>query len=162
MLTLILAILMMAGLFLMLWGAVGFVQKKEFFSSAPKAALAVLQPKEERFRGQHALGWGMLILSLVLMGGALLLGAMDGIRNGFGLWQFFARFAAMLILLKAFDILCFDWYLLCRSGFFSHYYPEVKPYYGPHLFGYNWKFHAVQTVLMLAGSWLAAWVCTLL
>ena len=51
-LTIILAVVMMAGLFLMLWGAVGFVQNKKFFSSAPKEALKVIQPKEERFKGQ--------------------------------------------------------------------------------------------------------------
>ena len=52
-LTIILAVVMMAGLFLMLWGAVGFVQNKKFFSSAPKEALKVIQPKEERFKGHH-------------------------------------------------------------------------------------------------------------
>ena len=52
-LTIILAVVMMAGLFLMLWGAVGFVQNKKFFSSAPKEALKVIQSKEERIKGQH-------------------------------------------------------------------------------------------------------------
>ena len=46
-----LSLVMMAGLFLMLWGAVGFVQDKRLFSSAPKEALDVIQPKEERFEG---------------------------------------------------------------------------------------------------------------
>ena len=64
-LTIILAVVMMAGLFLMLWGAVGFVQNKKLFSSAPKEALKVIQPKEERFKGQHIVGWSLLILSLV-------------------------------------------------------------------------------------------------
>lgn len=160
-LTIILAVIMMAGLFLMLWGAVGFVQNKKFFSSAPKEALNVIRPKAERFKGQHVIGWIMLVLSLVLMGGALLYGAYDGIKNDFGFWQFFARFAAMLLLLKTFDILFFDWYLLCRSSFFPHYYPEVKPFYGPNLFGYNRKSHAVQIALMIVGSLIAAWICTL-
>lgn len=102
----------------------------------------------------------MLTLSLALMGGALLYGAYDSIKNDFCFWQFFVRFAAMLLLLKAYDILFFDWYLLCRSNFFAHYYPEVKPFYGPHLFGYNWKFHVVQTVLIIAGSLFLAWICT--
>lgn len=160
--TIILSAVMMAGLFLMLWGAVGFVQNKNFFTSAPKEALDVIQPKEERFEGQHAVGWAMLILSLALMGGALIYGAYDGIKNGFGFWQFFSRFTAMLLLLKAFDILFFDYYLLCRSGFFSHFYPEVKPILGPHLFGFNRKSHMFQIVLIIAGSLLAACICTLI
>lgn len=161
-LTFILAIIMMAGLFLMLWGAVGFVQNRKFFTSAPKEALDVIQPKGERFKGQHIVGWIMLILSLVLMGGALLYGGYDGIKNGFGFWQFFARFVVMLLLLKAYDIQFFAYYLLCRSGFFPRYYPEVKPIYGPHLFGYNKKSHMLQTVLMIVASFVAAWICTLI
>lgn len=153
---------MMAGLFLMLWGAVGFVQDKRFFSSAPKEALDVIQPKEERFKGQHAVGWAMLIPSLALMGGVVIFGGYDGIRNGFGLWQFFTRFTVMLLLLKAFDILFFDWYLLCRSSFFPRYYPEVKAIYGPHLFGHNKKSHLIQIVLIVVCSFASALVCTLL
>lgn len=160
-LTIALAVVMMAGLFLMLWAAVGFIQNIKFFSSAPKEGLAVVQPKEERFKGQHALGWIMMIISIVLMGGALIYGAADGIRNDFSFGQFFARFARMLLLLKVYDIFFFDWYLLCRSNFFAHYFPEVKPVYGPQIFGYNRKSHAIQVVLMIAGSLVAAWVCTL-
>lgn len=34
--------------------------------------------------------------------------------------------------------------------------------YGPHLFGYNRKSHAVQIVLAIVVSLIAAWICTLL
>lgn len=88
--TIALSLVMMAGLFLMLWGAVGFVQEERFFSSAPQEVLDVIQPKEVRFKGQHAVGWVMLVLSLALMVGAILYGGYDGIRNDFGLWQLFA------------------------------------------------------------------------
>ena len=60
--TIALSVIMMAGLFLMLWGAVGFVQNQRFFTSAPKEIQDALQPKHERFRGQHLVGWIMLIL----------------------------------------------------------------------------------------------------
>lgn len=160
--TILLAVVMMAGLFLMLWSAVGFIQDKRLFTSAPQAAQEVIQPKAARFKGQHAVGWLLMLLSLVLMGGAVLAGAYDGIQKGFGFWQFFLRFATMLLLLKAFDVLFFDWVLLCRSNFFSHYYPEVKTIYGPAIFGYNKRSHLIQTALILLGSVLAAWICTLL
>ena len=45
--TIILSAIMMIGLFLLLWGAVGFVQNKKFFSSAPKEVQAAIQPKRK-------------------------------------------------------------------------------------------------------------------
>lgn len=160
--TIILSLAMMAGLFLMLWSAVGFIQDRRFFTSAPKAAQEAIRPKEARFKGQHAVGWLIMLLALVLLGGAVILGAYDGIQKDFGFWRFFIRFATMQLLLKVFDILFFDWFLLCRSDFFAHYYPEVKDLYGPEIFGFNKKTHLVQIVLMLFGSLLLAWICTLM
>lgn len=159
--TILLSVMMMAGLFLMLWSGVGFIQDQRFFSSAPKAVCEAVQPKPERFRGMHALGWCMAVCSLLLMGGALVLGAWDGIKNGFGFWQFFVRFLIMLWGLEAFDILFFDFYLLCRSRFFPRYYPEVAPLLGPHLFGYNRKSHLLAALVIPAACLAAAWVCTL-
>lgn len=158
--TIILSIMLMAGLFLMLWSAVGFIQDKRFFTSAPTAAREVIQPKAARFRGQRAVGWGMMLLALALTAGAIVVGAYDGMKRGFDLWRFFARFSIMQILLKAFDILFFDWFLLCRSNFFPHCYPEVKGIYGAEIFGYNKRSHLLQVAVMLWGSLLLAGICT--
>ncbi len=65
--TLVLSVVMMAGLFLMLLAAVAFVQDKRLFSSAPKDVQRVIQPREERFPGAHAIGWLLIILSLIMM-----------------------------------------------------------------------------------------------
>lgn len=164
-LTILLSMMMMAGLFLMLWGGVGFLQDKRFFSSAPKEGLAVIPDKlPEWFKGQHAVGWMMIVCSLLLMGGAIVIGAWDGVRNGFSFWQFFVRFLLMLLGLKAFDIIFFDWILLCNAGFnfFSHYYPETKAVLGRHLFGYNWKTHLAHIIAFPFVAALLAWICTLL
>lgn len=164
-LTIGLSIMMMAGLFLMLWGGVGFLQDKRFFSSAPKEELDVIPDRlPERFRGQHAVGWLMILFSLLLMGGAIVLAAWDGIRNSFTFWQFFARFIFMLFALKAFDIVFFDWILLCNAGFnfFPHYYPETKAVLGQHLFGYNWKTHLAHIIAFPFVAAFLSWICTLL
>ena len=164
-LTIGLSIMMMAGLFLMLWGGVGFLQDKRFFSSAPKEELDVIPDRlPERFRGQHAVGWLMILFSLLLMGGAIVLAAWDGIRNSFTFWQFFARFIFMLFALKAFDIVFFDWILLCNAGFnfFPHYYPETKAVLGRHLFGYNWKTHLSHIIAFPFVAAFLSWICTLL
>lgn len=41
--------------------------------------------------------------------------------------------------MAAYDILFFDWVLLCHSNFFPHFYPEIKGIAAPQLFGYNKK-----------------------
>lgn len=159
--TIILSVAMMAGLFLLLWAAVALIQNKKFFTSAPKEAQAVIQPKEERFPGAHTLGYALAIFAILLMGGAVIYGCWNGIRSGYSFWQFFMRFLIMLWGLKLFDILFFDYYLLCRSNFFSHYYPEVADLYGPHLFGYNWKSHLLTGGLSLVAAAALAFICTL-
>ncbi len=159
--TILLTLMMMAGLFLLLYAGVALIQNPRFFSSAPKEVCAAVQPKPERFKGAHFLGWLLAILALLLMGGALFLGAWNGIRNGFGFWQFFFRFLIMLWGLEAYDILFFDFYLLCRSRFFPHYYPEVEPLLGPHLFGYNRKSHLLAALVIPAACLAASWICTL-
>ena len=160
-LTLVLSVMMMAGLFLMLLGGVGFIQDKRFFSSAPKEVLAVVpESKPERFAGQHAVGWIMIVISLALMIGAILLGAWDGISKGFTFWQIFGRFLIMLLLLKAFDILFFDWFLLCNAGlnFFPNFYPETKDVLGRYMFGYNYKTHLAHILLSPVVSAVLVWV----
>lgn len=90
--------MMMAGLFLMLWSGVGFVQKKKFMTSAPKEALAVIPDQlPERVKGQHALGYVLAAISILILGGAIVLGAWEGIHNDYSFWQFFVRFLIMLL-----------------------------------------------------------------
>lgn len=162
--TLLLSLMPMAGLFLMLLSGVGFIQDTKFFSSAPREVRDVIKPRKERFKGAHAVGWVMAVFSVLLIIGAFMIGAWNGIRNDFGFWQFFIRFIVMILLLKAFDILFFDWVLLCNAGFnfFPHFYPETKDVLRRYLFGYNWKTHLVHIIGGFAVSALLAWVCTLL
>ena len=44
--TIIATLMIMAGYFLLLYGVVGFIQDKKFFSSAPKENLAVIPEKK--------------------------------------------------------------------------------------------------------------------
>ena len=163
--SILLSAMMMAGLFLMLLGGVGYIQDRRFFSSAPREVIDVVPAlKLKRFHGQRAAGWGMIALSLALMGGALVIGAWDGIRYAFSFRQFFLRFVVMLLGLKTFDIGFFDWFLLCNAGmnFFPHFYPETKAVLGRHLFGYNRKTHLAHIIAAFPISALLAWICTLL
>lgn len=158
--TFALAVIMMAALFLMLLSAVGFIQQDRFFTTAPKEIQAVIQPKEERFPGQHIVGWIMMVIAVIMLFGPLIYGAFDGIRNGFSFGQFFLRFALMFLLVKAYDIIFFDWFLLCRSHFFTHFYPEAAYLVGPHLFGFNKFSHMREISFYMVVSLLTAFICT--
>ena len=48
------------------------------------------------------------IIAALTFPAAFLYGAWDGIRHDFTFWQFVGRFLAMLYLMKAFDMICFD------------------------------------------------------
>ncbi len=71
------------------------------------------------------------------------------------------RFLVMLYCMEIYDILFFDWFLLCRSNFFPHFYPEVKGIVGPHMFGYNKKAHVWHFLLYIPLCAAMAGICTL-
>lgn len=124
--TLILSLVMMLGLFLMLYAGVAFIQNKKYFTSAPRDIWEAIEPHNERFKGQHFVGYILFALSIFMLLGEIVFGAYDRIKNEFTLIQFFVRFTVMFLLLKVFDILFFDLFLLTNSHFYQHYYPETE------------------------------------
>ncbi len=124
---------------MLLYAAVGLIQNKKLFTTAPEDIQAAAREHPERFPGAHTIGWKLAILSLFLMAGAFIYGGYDGVKNGFSFWQHWLRFAIMLYLWKAFDIVCLDWLLLTKSHFFQHFYPETEGCEGYHQFGFNRK-----------------------
>lgn len=148
--------------FLVLYGGVGFIQDKRFFSSAPKENLDAIPDTKERFPGAHSIGWVIEIIAILLFLAAAALSVWDGVRNGFGFLDFFVRFLAVLYAMEIYDIIFFDWVLLCHSNFFPHFYPELKGVVGPHMFGYNKRTHIRNFVIYIPASAVAAWLCALL
>ena len=160
--TLLLSMILMAALFLMIWAAVALVQSPKLFTTAPKDIQAAVQEHEERFPGARALGWFLLLLCVLLFFGAFLYAGWDGIRHGYGFRKFAGRFLTMLYLMKAFDILVLDWFLLTKSHFYQHYYPETEGCAGYHQFGFNRKEQFAHIILFPFLAALLAWICTLL
>lgn len=146
----------------MLYSAVALVQDKRLFGSAPKDAQAVIKSKPERFKGQHLLGWVLIIISFLMLAAVLAIAIWDGVRRGFGFQQFFIRFLIILYAYKAFDMVCFDWLLLTRSHFFQHYYPETEGLEGLTKYGFNLKSQIIRIVVYPFICALAAWICTLI
>ena len=71
---------------------------------------------KERFPGAHILGWVIVGIAILLF----LAAVWDGVRNGFGFLDFFVRFLAVFYAMEIYDIIFFDWVLLCHSNFFPH------------------------------------------
>ena len=162
--TLFLAIVFCAAITLMLISAVTLIQNEKFLSSAPKEALELLKPRnDEVFFGARAMGWVLMTISILMILGVGAVSIWDGFRNGFSFFQFFLRFVLIFTVYKAYGMIFFDWFLLCRSRFFQHYYPEVSPVYNGRKYGYNLKSQLLKLLVIFpAASALAAWICSML
>ncbi len=162
-LTVFLAVVFCAAITLLLISAVAFIQERKMFSSAPKEALEVIKPRvEEPFYGARAMGWVLVIISVLLILGVGAVAVWDGSRSGFSFMQFFLRFVSIFTVYKVYDMIFFDWFLLCRFRFFQHYFPEVENVYRDRKYGYNIKSQLIKLfVVSPAVSALAAWVCSL-
>ena len=159
--TIVATVMIWVAYFLILYGGVGFIQDKRFFSSAPKENLEAIPDSKERLRGAHAIGWIIEVIALLMFIGAVVLGVWDGVKNDYGFLNFFARFLIMLYCMEIYDICFFDWVLLCHSNFFPHFYPELKGVVGPHMFGYNKKTHILHFIIYIPICAVVAWICTL-
>lgn len=123
----------------MLFAAVAFIQDKKFFGTAPKDVQERVQAHEERFPGMHILGYVLCITAVAMILASAFIAAWDGIKRDYGFLQFFIRFLIMLEGYKIWDILFLDNYLLTKSNFFQHYYPEVAGCESMKKFGFNFK-----------------------
>ena len=162
-LTVFLAIVFCAAISLMLLSAVAFIQDKKLFSSAPDEAQEVLRPREtELFYGARIIGWTLMIFSMLMIAGVGVIAIWDGLRSDYTFWQFFLRFVFIFTVYKAYDMICFDWFLLCRFRFFQYYFPETEGVYNGRKYGINLKSQLLKLLVIFpAASALAAWICSL-
>ena len=162
-LTIFLAIVFCAAISLMLLSAIAFKQNKKFFSSAPKEAQEVIVPREkELFYGARAIGWTLMIFSILMILGVGVVSIWDGFRNNYTFIQFFLRFVSIFTVYKVYDMICFDYFLLMKFKFFQYYFPEVESVYTGRKYGYNLKSQLLKLFIVFpAASALAAWICTL-
>ena len=162
-LTIFLSIVFCGAITLLLVSAVTFVQDNRFFSSAPKEAREVLKQRpNELFYGARTMGWVLMIISILMILGVGAAAIWDGFRSGYTFKEFFLRFVLIFTIYKAYDMIFFDWFILCKFHFFQHYYPEVAPVYSGRKYGYNLKSQLLKLLVIFpAVSALAAWVCTM-
>ncbi len=162
-LTLFLAVVCCVAITALLIAAVAFVQDEKMFSSAPKEAREALKPRNgELFPGARAMGWVIMIMAAATILGAGAAAIWDGFRSGYSFRDFFLRFAIILTVYKLYDMIFFDWFLLCKFGFFQHYYPETEKALRGRKYGFNIISQLLKLLVFFpAASALMAWICTL-
>ena len=151
-----------AAITLMLLSAVAFIQDKRFFSSAPKEVQEVILPREkELFYGARAIGWTLMVFSILIILGVGVISVWDGFRCGFDFRQFFLRFVFIFTVYKIYDMICFDYFLLLKFKFFQYFYPEGEGVMDNRKYGFNIKSQLLKLfVIFPAVSALAAWTCS--
>lgn len=164
MMTLVLAVSGCILLFLGIWGVTVTMPTKLLARNFPEDVQEKLQPKLDSIpmSPKRVLGWVILILFIVAYIGLFVIGGVDGMWNGFTFRQFFLRFFIIGAVIKAFDIICLDYFLLTKTHFFQHYFPETEGCTGWQDFGYNRKQQIRQSILIVIGSAITALVFTIL
>ena len=164
-LTIILSLAGCALLLFAIWGITVTMPTKLLAKNFPEDVQKRLKPRLEELEHhgmspRRFLGWIILILFCVVYIGLYVIGGIDGLRKGFSFWQFFLRFLIIGGVIKAFDIGALDYYLLTKTHFFQHYFPETEGCTGWQDFGYNRKQQIMQSVMIAVGSALTAWIFT--
>ncbi len=151
-------------LFMGIWGVTVTMPTALLAKNFPEDVQEKLKPRLESLpmSPKRVLGW--VILALFAAGYLMLfvIGGIDGLKHGFTFGQFFLRFFTIGAVIKAFDIIALDWFLLTKTHFFQHYFPETEGCAGWQDFGYNRRQQARQCVMIVIGSAATAWIFTLL
>lgn len=147
----------------MLFAAVAFIQDKKFFQTAPKDVQEKVQDHEERFPGMHILGYVLGIAAIAMIVGSVVIGVWDGMKRDYAFLQFFIRFLIMLEGYKIWDMLFLDKYLLTKSNFYLHYYPEVAGCESLKKSGFNFKEQILKLLVIFpVVSLVIAGLCVLI
>jgi len=121
MLTIILALTGCLLLFLVIWGITITLPTEKLLAFFPEDVQEKLKPRVENLpmSFRRILGWIILILFVIGYLGLFVVGGMDGLQKGFTFNQFFMRFFIIGAAIKAFDIICLDYFLLTKTHFFQ-------------------------------------------
>ena len=166
-LTILLSIAGCALLFLGIWGVTVTMPTGLLLKNFPEDVQERLRPRVDALDREppslrRVLGWVILVLFCLAYLALFAIGGIDGVGRGFSFGQFFLRFLVIGGVIKVFDIAALDWFLLTKTHFFQHYFPETEGCAGWRDFGYNRRQQARQIVLILIGSALTAGIFALI
>lgn len=158
MLTLGLSLAGCALLFFCIWGVTVTLPDKRLAKNFPQDVQEALKPRLDHLpmSPRRVVGWVILLLFIVGYIALFVIGGIDGVHRGYAYWQFLLRFLVIGLVIKAFDIIALDYFLLTKTHFFQHYFPETEGCSGWQDFGYNRSQQCRQIVLTIMGSAITA------
>lgn len=148
--TIILTLIGMALLWLMIWSATITMPTKLLAKNFPLDVQEALQPRLDSLKmsGRRVFGMIILIVLLLCFIALFIIGGIDGMNNSFTYLDYLIRFLIMSYGVKAFDIIGLDFFLLTKTHFFQHHFPETEGCAGWQQFGYNRKQQLRQIIIM--------------
>ncbi len=161
------AVLSLAGciaFFLMILGVTVTLPSPMLISFFPEDVQERLRQRVENkpMTFKRAMGWVILAAFCLFYIGIIVYGAADGLKNDYSFWQFLLRFLIIGAAMKVFDIVFFDWFILTRTSFFQHFFPETDGCKGWKDFGFNRKQQIRQCIVIPLCCLICAFICTLL
>ena len=160
--TLLLTLCSIILLCLMILTAIAFMPYRGLAKNFPKdvreAVKSRLDEIEKQPKAPRIFGGILIIIMCLLFVGVFIFGGVDGMNHNFTYSQYLLRFLIIAFGTKAFDIIALDYFLLTKTNFFTHFFPETKGCAGWQQFGYNRKQHLGQSVFMLICCLVLAFV----
>lgn len=147
---------------LMILTSTVFMPYRGLAKNFPKDVQEALKPRldeiDKQPKAPRVFGGILIVIMFLLFIAVFILGGIDGMHHVFTYSQYLLRFLIIAFGTKAFDIIALDYFLLTKTNFFPHFFPETKGCAGWQRFGYNRKQHLGQSVFMLICCLVLAFV----
>ncbi len=147
---------------LMILTATVFMPYRGLAKNFPKDVQEALKPRLDEIDRQpkapRIIGGILIVIMCLLFVGVFIFGGVDGMHQSFTFGQHLLRFLIIAFGVKAFDIIALDYFLLTKTNFFPHFFPETKGCEGWQQFGYNRKQQFGQSVFLLICCLVLAFV----
>ena len=160
--TLFLTICSIILLCLMILSATVFMPYRGLAKNFPTDIQEALKPRldeiDKQPKAPRIIGGTLIVIMCLLFVGLFVSGGIDGIKHGFTYGQFLLRFMVIGFGTKAFDIIALDYFLLTKTHFFQHFFPETAGCAGWKQFGYNRRQQTVHIIVMLLSCLIMAFI----
>ncbi|MCR4687941.1 MAG: hypothetical protein K5745_00150 [Saccharofermentans sp.] len=112
----------------------------------PEDVRLAAKDHKEPAKWKQIIAHALLAFFLIAMFAGLIYLGIDGLKNGYGFWKLTLRFIILLYIMKAFDIIVQDQWLVMTVGYFKKIFPETSDCDGWKDRGFNNKNQIVRIV----------------